>query len=127
METSNEFCIDSISGGWLETWKDYRWVKLDDGREAVISREWMPAVAPATSGSNSWDQRFAITIWLPSETGDTTLRYYALWSSVTSILTDELYANMVKDGLDDYYNNTVAFVRGEDCDKDRDRAYDRDE
>ena len=127
METSNEFFIDSISDGWLDTWKDYRWVKLDDGREAVISREWMPAVAPATSGSNSWDQRFAITIWLPSETGDTTLRYYALWSSVTSILTDELYANMVKDGLDDYYNNTVAFVRGEDCDKDRDRAYDRDE
>lgn len=126
LETSNEYFIDSISDGWLDTFKDYRWITLDDGRKAIVAREWMPEVAPATSGSNSWDQRFAIVVWLPSADGSTTLRYYALWSSVTSILTDEMYANMVKDGLEDYYNNTVAFVNGDDCDKDRDREYDRE-
>jgi hypothetical protein len=126
METSNEFFIDSISDGWLDTWKDYRWVELDDGRKAIVAREWMPNIAPATSGSNSWDQRFSIVVWLPSTDGASTLRYYALWSSVTTILTDELYANMVKDGLDDHYNNTVAFINGDDCDKDRTREYDRE-
>ena len=126
LETSNEFLIDSISDGWLDTFKDYRWVTLEDDRKAVVSREWMPNVAPATSGDNSWDQRFAVVVWLPSDDGSKTYRYYAIWSSVTTILTDDLYANMVKDGLDDYYNNTVAFSNGEECDKDRDREYDRE-
>ena len=126
LETSNEVFIDSISDGWLDTLKDYRWILLEDGRKAIVAREWMPDIAPATSGSNSWDQRFAIVVWLPNADGSKTLRYYALWSSVTSILTDELYANMVKDGLEDYYNNTVSFTNGEDCDNDRDREYDRE-
>ena len=126
METDNEFFIDSLSDGWLDTKKDYRWIELDDGRKAIVAREWMPNIAPATSGSNSWDQRFAIVVWLPNPEGTKTLRYYALWSSVTTILTDEIYANLVKDGLDDYYNNTIAFINGDDCDKDRDRAYDRE-
>ena len=49
-----------------------------------------------------------------------------MWSSVTTILTDDIYANMVKNGLDEYYANTVAYSNGEDCDNDRARAYDRE-
>jgi len=127
METSNEFLIDSISDGWLDTFRDYRWVDLDDGRQAIVSRERMPNVAPALSGDNSWDQRFTVVAWLPTADGSSTQRYYAMWSSVTTILTDDLYAGMVRDGLDEYYKNAVAYTNGEECDNDRNREYDRDQ
>ena len=125
METSNEFLIDSISDGWLDTFKDYRWVELEDGRMAIVAREWMPEVAPALSGDNSWDQRFALVVWLPTTDGTSTMRFYALWSSVTTVLSDDAYATLVRNALDEYYVNAETFADGGECDNDRDREYDR--
>ncbi len=126
METSNEFLIDSISDGWIDSFKDYRWVEMEDGRMAVVAREWMPEVAPALSGDNSWDQRFALVAWIPTQDGNSTMRFYALWSSVTTVLSDDAYATLVKNALDEYYVNAETFADGGDCDNDRDREYDRE-
>ena len=125
LETTNEFLIDSLSDGWLDVVSHYRMVTLDDGRQAVIQRGWMPTQTLSHDSDNTWDTRFTMQVWIPTEDGSQVQRYYAFYSSVTGV-PDDLYTTLVVNGLDEYYGNSVAFVNGEDCDNDRDREYDRE-
>lgn len=123
--SNHEYMMDTFAGdAWLDVERHYVWVTLEDGRELVLAKGWMPNVAPAFDKDNvSWDQRFELVAWVP-DADSGSLRFYSMWSSVTG-LGDDLYANSVKNGLDEHYVNTSVFAEGGDCDNDRDRAYDR--
>ncbi|MED5369393.1 MAG: hypothetical protein VX899_00140 [Myxococcota bacterium] len=125
--SDNEVFLDTFGGdAWMDIQKEYAWVTLSDGREAIIQKGWMPEVAPAIdSDDTSWDQRFELQVWIPEEGSDRVLRSYSLWSSITSSVGEDLYKTSVKNGLDEYYENSGAFIDGDLCD-DRDNPYDRE-
>lgn len=128
IDTTNEVRTETaLADVWMDILADYRLVALADGRDAMISRGLMPEQYLADGGNNSWDQRYTVDVWIPGADGAApTLRYYAMWSSVTlGGVGDDIYANLVKSGLDEYYVNTDAWIDGTACDNDRDRAYDR--
>lgn len=122
-----EFLIDSFAGdAWLDVDREMVWVTLEDGRELVMAKGWMPEKAPAFDKDDvSWDQRFELIAWVPASDGGA-MRFFAMWSSVTG-LSESLYSNSVKNGLDEHYKNTSTFASGGECANDRDRAYDRGE
>ena len=128
LTTTNEVRIETaLANVWMDVNADFRMIALDDGRDAMISRGYMPRKYLADGGSNSWDQRFTIDVWLPSADGAApTKRYYAMWSSVTLAgVSDDIYANLVKSGVDEYYANTDGWIDGTECKNPRDRENDR--
>ena len=58
--------------------KDYRWVMLEDGQQALISRGWLPESAHGAAGQNHIYQSFDLEAWIPA--GDRTIRYFALYT-----------------------------------------------
>lgn len=127
LETEHEIQIDSLNNVWIDMLRDYRWVELEDGRQAVVARAWTSDQANAYDGDGTWDQRYDLMVWLPTADGSGLRRFYSMWSSVTlSGVSDDFYATTVKNGLDEHFVRTETFANGESCD-DRDNAYTRSE
>jgi hypothetical protein len=120
IESDHEVFVDSLSDGWMDKHQQYVWVEMEDGRMAMISRGWMTD-AETVKGDLTWDQRFELNVFIPANGDDGVMRFYSMWSSVTG-LGDDAYAVIVKNGLDEYYENSDAHWLGEDCDNDRDAA-----
>jgi hypothetical protein len=119
LRSESEIHIDSLANVFLDMKRDYRWVELEDGRMAVVAREWLPEQEDAYDGDGTWDQRFSLIVWLPEADGKV-LRFYSMWSSVTLAgIGDDFYSNTVKNGLNEHFENSVTFAAGESCD-DRD-------
>lgn len=118
IESDHEVFVDSLSDGWMDKHQQYVWVEMEDGRMAIISRGWMTD-AETVKGDLTWDQRFELNVFIPANGSDQVMRFYSMWSSVTG-LGDDAYAVIVKNGLDEYYQNSDAHWQGEDCDNDRD-------
>lgn len=125
LDTVQEVRTESIVKVWLDINSNYRTVTLDDGRTAMYRFEWIETTFDSDNGSASWDQRYGIDFWLPTEEDpDKTYRFYAMWSSVTG-LPEGLYLNSVEGGIDEYYTNTDNWFDGVECRNDRDRENDR--
>lgn len=125
VDTDNETRTETlIADVWIDIFGDYRRVPLEDGREAMIARGWIDQVFLADGGNNSWDQRFTLDVWVPDDAGGTR-RFYGMWSSATLGIGDDVYASLVKSGLDEYFANADGMASGEVCGNDRDRPYDR--
>ena len=125
VDTSNETRTETIIADvWIDIFGDYRRVLLEDGREAMVARGWIDEVFVADGGNNSWDQRYTLDVWIPTESG-TTRRFYGMWSSASLGIGDDVYASLVKSGLDEYFANADGMILGEVCGNDRDRVNDR--
>ena len=126
LETTHEIEIDSLNNVWLDMKRDYRWFEVEDGRKGIVAVSALPNQATAYDGDGTWDQRYDLIFWLPSQDGSKVLRFYSMWSSVTLTgVTEDFYATTVKNGLDEHLTNTVTFAAGEVCD-DRDNEYTRE-
>ena len=128
LEAIAEIRYESIIADlWFDEHQHFRRVELDDGRVVVYERSWSDKQFLSDNEMSSWDQRYALNVWIPEE-GDTskTWRFIAFWSSVQIPgISDDAYANLAVDGIDDGFVNEDAFVAGEDCSNDRDRENDR--
>ncbi len=102
---------------WYELLKDYRTFSLDDGREAMIARSWTDQKWQGVSGSSELAMSFALEVWLPNaDHPEVTDRFYAMWSGGDVGVDDGFYANIVKLGMDEGYQNADAFMSGgTDC------------
>ncbi|MBW2254222.1 MAG: hypothetical protein JRI25_06440 [Deltaproteobacteria bacterium] len=118
-----------VSKLWYDLYKDFRFVELDDGRSVIYARTWIEEVFEGDTGANSLNQSFTIEAWIPDAGApSSTRRFYAMWSSVTG-LGGDIYASMVKSGLDEGMQNADSFLDGvgyDYCPNDRDREYDRE-
>jgi hypothetical protein len=110
---------------WYDQFKDYRTLELEDEDGAVttalIARSWTEEVFAADSSDSSWDQLFQIDVTY--EQGGESLRWFSMWSSITvPILSDDSYANLVVDGVEEAYGFGDEFLDGaiESCNLDRD-------
>ena len=129
LEVSNETRTETILADvWIDTQGEYRMVTTEDDQTVLFGRTWMPAQAVADDGSNSWDQRYTLDLWVPhpTNTGET-LRMTTMWSSVSiSGVNEDLYLILVKGGLDEGFENATAFLAGDECANDRDAEYTRE-
>lgn len=128
LNTSHEIHKENLLASvWYDQFKDYRRITLEDGREVVWARTWMEQVFYGESGDTSWDQYYALELYLPHADDDTqTWRYIGLWSSITTILTDEAYGAAVVDGMQEALDWNDDFAEGTMCPNDRDAEYDRE-
>lgn len=131
LSTVNEVRKESILANvWYDLHKDYRWVPMEDGREAMIARSWLAEPFQTDGGGGSWDQTYVFEAWIPDDSGGVQ-RWYAMWSSVSlSAINDGAWAALVKDGIDEGYefaDDYLADFADEACRNDRDREYDREQ
>lgn len=126
IRTKNEIRKESfLAKVWYDSYKDFHYVELDDGRMALFARGWIDQSYPGDSGSTSWDQLYTVEAWIPRADDNTkTLRYYAMWSSVSGIDAG-LYRSAVVGGLAEGMENSDAFYSNEECSNDRDAEYER--
>lgn len=130
LETTNEVRKENfLANIWYDLKKDFRTFTLEDGSTAIVARSWLETQAFTDNGNGSIDQSFQVEIWLPDPDDATaTLRFGAMWSSVDlSGVGDDVWASLVKSGLDEGYANTDNFLDGGDCNNDRDIPYDREQ
>ncbi len=129
LEVTNETRTETLLADvWLDTQGEFRRVtREDDGASVLFGRTWMPAMAIADDGENTWDQRYSLDLWLPHPSDDGFLRLTAMWSSITMTgVNEDLYATMVKSGVDEAFTNAAAFLAGEECKNERDAEYTRE-
>ena len=107
---------------WYDMYKDYRAIELDDIGTAYIGRTWLEEQFVGENGTTSWDQTFSVDVFLPAEKAGETLRYFAMWSSISvPLINDTSYAGLVRDGIDEAYTFSDEFLDGniQSCTNDR--------
>ena len=120
---TNVYKENPLAKVWYDMYKDYRRVELDEIGTAYIGRTWMEEVFPGEGGNTSWDQMFSIDVLIPGTKNGTTLRYFAMWSSITvPLIGDDSYAVLVRDGIDEAFRFGEEYLAGEieSCRNDRD-------
>ena len=95
--------------------KDYRWVTMPDGSLATIGRSWISQSyvnesGAGTSGEDVMDFFSNVEVTLPS--GDTSLRYNALWGHVSFVPTVDqtVLENTVRNGIAEGMENTELYL-----------------
>ena len=73
-----------------QLYKDYRWVMLPDGSEAVLARGWTSESAHGEGGNNHIYQNHELDVYLSD--GDETRRMYAVWTESDYAGIDEATA-----------------------------------
>lgn len=109
---------------WYDQYKDYKSIELEDEdgnvTEALIARSWTEKKFIGDDPDTSWDQLFQLDITY--EKGGESLRWFVMWSSITvPILTDDSYANLVVDGVEEAFVFGDEFLAGniDSCKLDR--------
>lgn len=89
--------------------KNFRWVELEDGRQAIAARSWFERSWPGESGNTMLWQSYAVDLWI-GQPGGETWRYQALWSeSDVGISGDNLIVGTLKAGTE------AIFQAGDDA------------
>jgi hypothetical protein len=109
-----------IAKVWFQEHQEFRRFELDDGRTVVIEKSWSEEQYPSDNESSTWDQRFALNVWLPNS-DDKAMRHLSFWSSVTIPgVGADVIASLTKDALEEGFVNEDNFLAGGDCGFDRD-------
>lgn len=87
----------------FELRKDIRWVELEEGRWAMLSRSWYEQPWTGENGNTSVEQSYSIDVWIDG--GETTRRFQSLWSEsdVGFATSDDTVVATVKIGIDGFY------------------------
>jgi len=90
---------------WIEVPVDFRWVTLDDGRRAVVSRTWMAETFDNDNGRHTWKQRFGVDVFIEDEDPGRTRRFYGTWvgparDGIVGAITDNVVRRGLRDGFD---------------------------
>jgi len=107
---------------WYDMYKDYRAIELEDLGTAYIGRTWLEEQFIGENGTTSWDQTFSVDVFMPAEKNGESLRYFAMWSSISvPLINDTSYAGLVRDGIQEAYNFSDEFLNGDivSCTNDR--------
>ncbi|HCP47273.1 MAG TPA: hypothetical protein DIU15_14625 [Deltaproteobacteria bacterium] len=96
-----------------EAYKDFQWVGMPDGQQALLARSWTTEVFPEDDGQDSLDQSYNLEVWLPRPGG--ALGLNVVWSSVTlpAVSDDSLIASVTAGVIDQIYVATEEYLNGE--------------
>ena len=101
---------------WIDMWKEFRWFDVTDdrgrdtGRDAVVSRVWIPEVAEGESGNSFIYQTYAMDLLLHSES-EGPVRLMANWSH-TSLTDDEtLVRPVIRIAMDELMEQTDVTIQ----------------
>jgi len=109
-----------IAKVWFQETQHFRRVELEDGRFVIYQKSWSDKQYESDNGSSTWDQRYALNIFLEDGDGGL-LRHISFWSSVTIPgVGDDVIASLTKDALEEGFINEDAFLAGEECAHPRD-------
>jgi len=119
LRTSNEIDRDNILLTLTyQCSKDYRWVEMPDGSAATVGRSWISESfvnedGAGGSGEDVMDFFSNLEVTLPS--GDTTLRYNAVWGHVDFVpsIDQTVLLNTVRNGIQEGMENTETYLAGE--------------
>ncbi len=118
--------LSILDAGWYDFHKDFRRFELDDGRQALIARGWLPAVYELEKGGTAF-QTYTVEAWVERE--GVVDRTYALWGEMDIGLGAGAMADLSSDALHENLERQDSFSDGgaikDYCNEDRDRAYDR--
>lgn len=97
---NRENLVMSVTG---DLYKDFRWVELEDGSMAFMSRSWIPEPWIGDSEKSKVWQSYSIDVFLP-QGKDKTWRYQTLWSeSEVANASDTVIIGTVKGSTDNIF------------------------
>lgn len=100
--------LSFIAAGWYDLYKDFRSFDTGDGRHVLIARAWSDKVAQADGGNNEFRQSFTGELYI--QDGDKTTRMYAIWPEISIGLGPDAMRSLIRDSLDEGYQNADAFM-----------------
>lgn len=117
--------LSILASGWYDFRKDFRRLTLDDGREAIVARGWIPAVYELDGG---WArQTYTAEVWL--EDGDVTEKTWAIWGEIEIGLNEVAMADLTSNALHEAQERQELWNETDDvttyCGQDRARDNDR--
>lgn len=117
--------LSILASGWYDFRKDFRRLTLDDGREAVVARGWIPAVYALQGGEAR--QTYTAEVWL--EDGEVTEKTWAIWGEISIGLNEVAMADLTSNALHEAQERQELWSETDDvttyCGQDRDRVNDR--
>ncbi len=94
-------------------YKNIRWVEMESGERALVSRSWIKESAEGANGKSTIWQSFSLDTWVPDR--DRTLRYQVLWSEAdVAGSSDAVQLGTVKTATDQAFDAAEDYLSGED-------------
>jgi hypothetical protein len=95
----------------FELFKDFRWVELEPGRQAFVSRSWFERSWHGENENTTLWQSHSTDLWIDQGDG-TALRFQVLWSESDVGLSesDALVAGTVKFGTNEIFEHTDEMI-----------------
>lgn len=95
---------NALAKVWYDQFITYRVFDIEDEEgnisEVMMQRMWIEEVGEGDGGNSSWDQLFGLDIVIERDSG--TIGWLPYWSSISVVgIGDDIYANLVIDGLAD--------------------------
>ncbi|HJN73041.1 MAG TPA: hypothetical protein QGF58_03810 [Myxococcota bacterium] len=99
---------------YLEVYKYWRWVELDDGRRAVVAFAWFEESWPTTNGKEAhlW-QNFELDVWMDHPTDEKIWRYYVSWTENDVAESADIVQGMIRGTTESRYETEEAAAGGE--------------
>lgn len=95
-DITRENLLMSVNG---QLFKSFRWVEMEDGEWAFLSRSWIPDSWIGDAEKSKVWQSFSIDVWIPSKKG--AWRYQTTWSeSEVANASDKIKIGTVKSSID---------------------------
>lgn len=92
--------------------KAWRWVTLDDGRTAVVSRSWAPDSGPVNDDGEQIRQAYSLELWIDHE-GGTSLRWLVTWQDAELGIEQDTLNSLVGGSMNDAFEAQEEYLDGE--------------
>ena len=93
--------------------KDFRWVTMDDGDQALVARAWFEQSFHGGSGNNHLWQNHALDVYVPRDDGHT-WRWYTTWAeSEFSGADEDIRTGILRSGIADFLEACDEAASGE--------------
>lgn len=83
--------------------KAWRWVTLDDGRTAIVSRSWAPDSGPENEDGEQIFQAYSLELWIDHE-GGSSLRWLVTWQDAELGIDQDTLNSLVGGSMNDAFN-----------------------
>lgn len=91
--------------------KVWRWVDLEDGRQAIAARAYTPDEGSSADPEKYIKQVYTIELWIPTDSGTT--RWLVTWQEAELGLDEDTVESLVASSMDDSYEAVEEYLSGE--------------
>lgn len=90
--------------------KVWRWVDLEDGRQAIATRAYTPDEGTSEDPEKYIKQVYTVELWIPTADGAGTTRWLVTWQEAELGLDEDTVESLVASSMDDSYKAVEDYL-----------------